>query len=152
MAVLTENFANSPIPGAALGFTRRAAAPARPSASSATTAVSGQASITASANSSAGSYTVTASAAGVAKTAAFSLTNSQASATIVVTPYNVTYDGASQTATGTAVGIGGANLSSDLHLSNTTHTNAGTYSDTWTFSDSSGNYARRQRHDHRRHQ
>ena len=58
---------------------------------------------------------------------------SKANATIVVTPYSVTYNGAAHTATGTATGAGGANLSGLLVLSGTTHTNAGTTTDTWTF-------------------
>ncbi len=44
------------------------------------------------------------------------------------------FDGSSHTATGTATGVGGADLSAGLDLSGTTHTNAGTYaSDAWTF-------------------
>jgi CSLREA domain-containing protein len=71
-----------------------------------------------------------------------SLTINQASATISVTPYTVTYDGTSHTATGTATGVNGANLSAGLTLSGTTHTSAGTYaSDSWSFTDSTGNYA-----------
>jgi hypothetical protein len=59
-----------------------------------------------------------------------------------VTPYTVTYDGTSHTATGTATGVNGANLSAGLTLSGTTHTSAGTYaSDSWSFTDSTGNYA-----------
>ncbi len=67
----------------------------------------------------------------------------KASANITVTPYNVTYNGNPQTATGAATGVGTppANLSSELNLSGTTHTNAGTYStDPWTFTDTTGNY------------
>ena len=44
------------------------------------------------------------------------------------------------TATGTATGVGGVNLSSDLTI-NSTHTNAESYSDTWSFTDPTGNYA-----------
>ena len=62
------------------------------------------------------------------------LTVNKAQATILVTPYTVTYDGNAHTATGTATGVNGGSLSG-LDLSGTTHTNAGTYSDTWTFSD-----------------
>jgi hypothetical protein len=66
----------------------------------------------------------------------------QAAATIVVTPYNVTYDGNPHTATGTATGVGGANLNADLTLSGTTHTDAGSYTtDSWSFTDPTGNYA-----------
>jgi hypothetical protein len=60
---------------------------------------------------------------------------SQAPAVVVVTPYSVTYDGASHTATGTAKGVGGVDLTG-LVLTGTTHTNAGTYaSDAWSFSN-----------------
>ncbi len=66
----------------------------------------------------------------------------QAAATIVVTPYIVTYDAAAHTATATATGLGGANLIADLTLTGTTHTNAGSYaSDAWSFTDPNGNYA-----------
>ncbi|MGH9502144.1 MAG: Ig-like domain repeat protein [Terriglobales bacterium] len=64
----------------------------------------------------------------------------KATATIVVTPYNVTYDGDPHTATGTATGVLGENLAAGLDLSGTTHTNAGTTPDTWTFTDATGNY------------
>ena len=56
---------------------------------------------------------------------------------VSVTPYTVTYDGQSHTAT--VASITGANSESgatvgSVNVSNTTHTNAGTYStDTWTF-------------------
>jgi LPXTG-site transpeptidase (sortase) family protein len=64
----------------------------------------------------------------------------RANATIVVTPYNVTYDALPHTATGSATGVLGEALSG-LDLSGTTHTNAGTYNgDPWTFTDVTGNY------------
>ena len=60
----------------------------------------------------------------------------KAAATIVVTPYHVTYDGNPHTATGTATGVGGANLSASLNLSGTTRTAAGDYpTDSWTFTN-----------------
>ena len=68
------------------------------------------------------------------------LTVDQAVAQIVVTPDDVVYNGAAESATGRATGVGGVNLAADLNLSGTTHTNAGTYTDTWTFSDPSGNF------------
>src|SRR5205814_3378248 len=40
----------------------------------------------------------------------------KAAAAISITPYHVTYDGAAHTATGTATGVSGANLSSGLTL------------------------------------
>ena len=64
----------------------------------------------------------------------------KAAATIIVTPYSVTYDGVSHTATGTATGVLSESLSG-LNLSGTTHTNVGTYAtDAWTFTDVTGNY------------
>lgn len=61
-------------------------------------------------------------------------TAEKADAIIVVTPYDVTYDGSAHTATGTATGVNGEDLSGLLDLSGTTHTNAGTYStDAWSF-------------------
>ena len=64
----------------------------------------------------------------------------KANATIQVTPYIVTYDSNPHTATGTATGVGGVSLSSELNLSGTTHTAVGTYTDGWTFTDATGNY------------
>ena len=64
----------------------------------------------------------------------------KANPTITVTPYNVTYNGNPQTATGTATGVAAVTLAG-LNLSSTTHTNAGTYAtDPWTFTDVTGNY------------
>ena len=74
-------------------------------------------------------------------TQAFTLHIAKAAATINVTAYSLPYDGNSHTATGTATGLGGADLSSDLDLGHTTHTSAGTYtSDYWAFTDPAGNY------------
>ncbi len=68
-------------------------------------------------------------------------TIARATATIDTNSYNVIYDGNAHTATGTATGVGGANLNSDLNLTGTTHTNAGNYTaDAWSFHDASGNY------------
>jgi hypothetical protein len=77
-----------------------------------------------------------------AATQSISFTVNKATATIVVTPYSVTYDGSSHTATATAKGVGGVTLSaSDVTLTGTTHTNAGTYAtDAWSFTDPNGNY------------
>ena len=76
----------------------------------------------------------------IASNATNSLTVNKADATIVVTPYNVTYDGNPHTATGTATGVNSESLSG-LDLSGTTHTNAGNYpGDPWTFTDVTGNY------------
>jgi hypothetical protein len=69
-----------------------------------------------------------------------SLTVNKADATIVVTPYNVPYDGNPHTATGSATGVNHENLSG-LDLSGTTHTAAANYTgDPWTFTDVTGNY------------
>jgi hypothetical protein len=64
----------------------------------------------------------------------------RANATIVVTPYDVPYDANPHTASGTAAGVGGIDVSAGLNLTGTLHTNAGTYTDSWTFTDSTGNY------------
>jgi hypothetical protein len=61
-------------------------------------------------------------------------------ATIQVTGYGVPYDGNPHTATGTATGQGGVDLSTYLTLTGATHTAAGTYTDTWTFHDRTGVY------------
>jgi hypothetical protein len=66
-----------------------------------------------------------------------SLTVGKANATVVVTPYSVTYDGNPHTATVTSItgvcGETGATVGT-ADVSGTTHTNAGTYSsDTWSF-------------------
>ena len=95
----------------------------------------------------AGTYYVTAHYAGDANHspsdgAPVAITINQAIASISVTGYNVAYDGAAHTATGSATGVGSANLSSSLILTGTTHTSSGTYlGDPWTFHDPSGNYA-----------
>ena len=75
-------------------------------------------------------------------TASITFTVSQAVPTIVVTPYNVTYDGAPRTASAMATGVGGVTLSpTGFTLTSTTHTNAGSYTtDAWSFADPSGNY------------
>src|SRR5205823_3527082 len=60
----------------------------------------------------------------------------KANATVVVTPYNVSYDGNPHTATVTSItGVNGETGATVGNVTlNTTHTNAGTYSsDTWTF-------------------
>ena len=65
----------------------------------------------------------------------------KATASITVTPYNVTFDGAPHTATGTATGVGNVDLSADLVVTGTTHSAAGDYpNDGWTFTDPTGNY------------
>src|SRR5678816_1335771 len=64
-------------------------------------------------------------------------TINKADATFTVTPYNVTYDGLSHTASvSTITGVNGETGATvgTVNVSNTTHTNAGTYSsDTWSF-------------------
>jgi hypothetical protein len=58
----------------------------------------------------------------------------KANATVVVTPYTVTYDGSPHTATYTITGVHGETGAAvgTVTLS-TTHTGAGTYSDSWSF-------------------
>jgi hypothetical protein len=74
----------------------------------------------------------------------------KADPTVSVTGYNVPYDAQPHTATGTATGVAGEDLTSLLHLGGTTHTAVGDYpSDPWTF-DGNGNYnsANSTVHDH----
>jgi hypothetical protein len=74
--VLSENFANVPLPGATIEFSAPASgSSATLSAESAVTNASGLASVMATANATAGTYVVTASAIGVTPTALFDLTN-----------------------------------------------------------------------------
>jgi hypothetical protein len=120
-------------PGSGAGATLSPANPV-------TIASDGTATVNATANGSSGSYQVTATTAGVATPAVFALTNLPVP-TVTVTPYNLNYDGGAHTATGTATGIGGVDLSADLTLTGTTHTNADTYTDTWIFHDPTGVYA-----------
>ncbi len=96
----------------------------------------------------AGTYSVCAKYAGSAnynpkQSASVPLIINKADAKITVTPYSVTYDGNSHTATGTATGVETptpADLGSLLHLGGTTHTAAGDYpADAWTF-DGNSNY------------
>ncbi len=63
----------------------------------------------------------------------------KADAVIVVTPYNVNYDGTPYTVTGKATGVLGEPLIG-LNLSGTTHKGPGVYVDTYSFTDSTGNY------------
>ena len=67
----------------------------------------------------------------------WSQTVNKANAVVVVTPYTVTYDGLSHTATVASItgvlGQTGATVGT-VNLTNTTHTNAGIYNtDSWTF-------------------
>ncbi len=86
------------------------------------------------------SYNFTGDANHEASSDSKNFTIGKANATIVVTPYSVTYNASAHTATGTATGVSSEALAG-LDLSGTTHTNAGTYgSDAWTFTDVTGNY------------
>ncbi len=64
----------------------------------------------------------------------------KANITFTVTGYAVKYDGAAHTATATATGVNGEDLSAGVNLSGTTHTTAGTYTDTVTCQNTTGNY------------
>ncbi|HLJ10945.1 MAG TPA: YDG domain-containing protein [Planctomycetaceae bacterium] len=102
--------------------------------------------LTATSHANAGTYTDTwmfHDSAGNYNDAAGTVTDAiaMASAVIAVSGYNVTFDGNSHVATGTATGFGNVDLTAGLTLTGTTHTNAGAYADTWTFHDASGNYS-----------
>ena len=70
-------------------------------------------------------------------------TINKANATVVVTPYSVTYDGMSHTAAVTSItgvnGEIGATVGT-VDVSNTTHTNAGTYASDYWFFTGTANY------------
>ncbi|PYV17386.1 MAG: hypothetical protein DMG21_08510, partial [Acidobacteria bacterium] len=94
-----------------------------------------------------GNYTQTVAFAGntnyntLSPTATQAFIISKADATVVVTPYNLTYNAVAHTAAGTATGVGADGALSGLDLTHTTHTASGTYStDYWTFTDATGNY------------
>jgi hypothetical protein len=94
VAVLTENFADAPLPGATISFSAPAmGAGAAISSSTAVTDANGLASITATANNIAGSYAVTATALGVTPAASFSLTNTTAGPTNVTNDLSVSLGG-----------------------------------------------------------
>jgi len=119
--------------------------PAEPSCS-ATDALSGAGACAVSGyGSSVGSHTLTATAydlAGNSKAETRSYTVDKANAAVVVTPYDVTYDGNPHTATGSATGVMGEDLSGLLDVSGTTHTNAGFYAgDSWSFGGNENYYA-----------
>jgi hypothetical protein len=65
-------------------------------------------------------------------------TVNKANAMVVVTPYAVTYDGASHAAAVTVTGVNGETGAAvgTVDVSGTAHTNAGTYGDTWSFTGS----------------
>lgn len=90
-----------------------------------------------------GIYTATGTFAGnqdyTSATGTASIDIEKANATIAVSPYSVTYDGKSHTATGTATGVLGEALGG-LDLSGTAHSTARVYADTWTFTDTTGDY------------
>jgi DNA/RNA endonuclease G (NUC1) len=65
---------------------------------------------------------------------------SKANITFTVTGYAVRFDGQAHTATATAIGVNGEDLSVGVDLSGTTHTNRGAYTDTVTYTDATGNY------------
>ncbi|HYW71873.1 MAG TPA: carboxypeptidase regulatory-like domain-containing protein [Pyrinomonadaceae bacterium] len=68
------------------------------------------------------------------------LTVNKAEAQIVVTPYNVAFDGNAHSATGSATGVNHEALAG-LNLTGTNHTDAGDYAgDQWKFTDVTGNY------------
>ena len=103
---------------------------------------------------SAGTCTIRASQAGNANYNAApnvdrTFTIDKANAVVVVTPYNVTYDGQPHTAAVTSItgvnGETGATVGT-VDVSNTTHTNAGTYpGDSWSFTGTA-NYNDMPRH------
>jgi parallel beta-helix repeat protein len=100
VVLLTEDFAGVPLPGVTINFTApTSGASATLSAGSAVTDASGLASVTATANASAGIYAVTASATGVRTSASFSLSNQTQPSFSGLTNQTITY-GSTITITG----------------------------------------------------
>jgi hypothetical protein len=88
----------------------------------------------------AGTYSVTATYLGdsnhaSSSSAAVPFTINKANATIVVTPYNVTYNAQPHSATDTVTGVPGDSTAAGSSITlNTTHTNVGNYTtDSWSF-------------------
>ena len=101
VTVLTENFANAPLPGVTIDFSDPSSgASATFSASFAVTDATGLATVTATANATDGTYAVTASASGVTSSASFNLTNQIGPSFLGLTDQTVTY-GSAVTITGT---------------------------------------------------
>ena len=70
------------------------------------------------------------------------LSIAKATAVCTVTPYTVTYNAISHTASGSCTGVGTDGVLTGLVVSGTTHTAAGTYAtDPWAFTDTTGNYS-----------
>ena len=70
-----------------------------------------------------------------------SLTINQATPSVTITPYTVTYDNNPHTPVASATGVGAVPLA-PAGFTLPTHTNAGAYAaDAWSFTDASGNYA-----------
>src|SRR5262249_6862638 len=61
----------------------------------------------------------------------------KANATIAITPYKGTYDGAAHGLSGTATGVLGEDLSALLTIDPTKFTNAGSYTLSWSFAGNS---------------
>jgi hypothetical protein len=95
----------------------------------------------------AGHYTVAATYNGDANhfgssSGALAFTISQATASVVVTPYTGSYDGTAHSATYAITGVNGETGATvgSVDVSNTTHTNAGTYAnDSWSFTGANYN-------------
>ncbi|MHB1558763.1 MAG: MBG domain-containing protein [Isosphaeraceae bacterium] len=92
VAVLTENYGDVPLPGATIAFSGPSTgAGAIPVSSTALTDASGRASATVAANSTPGSYVVTASAAGPTSSASFALENIGPPVFFGLTDHTITY-------------------------------------------------------------
>ncbi len=78
----------------------------------------------------------------LAESGSVAIVLAKATITFTVTGYFVTYDGNAHTATATATGVTGEDLSAGVNVSGTTHINVGpgSYTDTVTYTDTTGNY------------
>jgi hypothetical protein len=118
-----------------------------------TIAADGTASVSATANGTPGSYSVTANTAGAVSPAAFSLVNQQATPTLTVSDAGGTYNGNPFPVTASAVGVDGATVAGTFSYTYyagsspsgtplaAAPTNAGTYTVVATFTSSDPNYS-----------
>jgi hypothetical protein len=155
LAVMVSSAYGEPVLGGVITFTTSpsGASASFPNGNTATINASGQASLSAQANGTAGSYTVTATATGVMGSVTFHLTNAQANPTVSVTDAGGTYNGSPFPATDSALAMDGktqvAGTWVNTYYAGSTPTgtpltgppiNAGSYSVVASFTSSDPNY------------
>ena len=140
LTVTVQDTYLNPVSGATVTFTPPPSGASATLTTPAATDATGQTSVTATANGTAGGYAVTAAVAGVAP-ASFSLTNTAIAPTLSISCYSGPYDGNPHTCTGTATGIGGVTVTGTWSFNPGSETAAGSYPETGTFTSTNSNYA-----------